>query len=296
MRRSGAGSHVVGRGAGYGDAVDLVRREIVVADGTTVSYALADGAEPTVVILHGLAGSGREFERTASALAGRRVILIDHRAHGHSTRHPGDTSRDAFVSDAVQVITAESSHPIDLVGQSMGAHTAMLLAAAHPRLVRRLVLLECDAGSGTPEQHAALGDYFRSWPVPFTDRSAAVAALGTGPLAQAWVADLEERADGLHSRFDPDVMVATITELATPRWTEWEQVTAPTLVLYGENGMFSEQQKKDFVARGGNATRIDLAGASHDGHLDAFDDWVAALTSFLKDGSGELQPDMGDAA
>lgn len=247
-----------------------------------MSYAVADGAEPTVVILHGLAGSGREFERTARALAGRRVILIDQRGHGHSTRNPRDTSRDAFVSDAVRVIKAESPHPIDLVGQSMGAHTAMLLAAAHPRLVRRLVLLECDAGSGTPEEHAALGNYLRSWPAPFTDRSAAAIALGTGPLAQAWIADLEEHADGLYPRFDPDVMVATITEVATPRWNEWEQVAAPTLVLYAENGMFSEQQKKDFVARGGNATRIDLAGASHDAHLDAFDEWVAALTSFLE--------------
>lgn len=279
---------------GYGDVVDLVRREIVVADGTTVSYAVVDGAEPTVVILHGLAGSGREMELTASSLAGRRVILIDQRGHGRSTRHPRDTSRDAFVSDAVAVITAESARPVDLVGQSMGAHTAMLVAAAHPRLVRRLVLLECDAGSGTPDRHAALGDYFRSWPVPFADRTAAAEVLGTGPLAQAWIADLEERADGLYPRFDPDVMVATIAEVATPRWDEWEQVTAPTLVIYAENGMFIEQQKADFVAGGSNAVRTDLAGASHDAHLDAFDGWVAALTSFLEIRSDGPHPHPSD--
>jgi pimeloyl-ACP methyl ester carboxylesterase len=284
------------RGAGYGDAVDPVRKEIVVADGTTVSYAVVDGVEPTVVILHGLAGSGREFERTASGLVGRRVILIDQRGHGHSTRHPRDTSRDAFVSDAVAVIAAESAHAVDLVGQSMGAHTAMMLAAAHPRLVRRLVLLECDAGSGTPEEHTALGDYFRSWPVPFPDRAAAAEALGPGPLAKAWVADLEQRADGLYPRFDADVMVAAITEVATPRWTDWEQVAAPTLVIYAENGMFTEEQKAAYVARGGNATRTDLAGASHDAHLDAFDEWIAALTSFLDGGGGEPQMRTGNTS
>lgn len=266
-----------------------MRREVVVTDGTTVSYAVVDGVEPTVVILHGLAGSGREFERTASGLGGRRVILIDQRGHGYSTRHPRDASRDAFVSDAMAVITAESARAVDLVGQSMGAHTAMLLAAAHPRLVRRLVLLECDAGSGTPEEQAALGDYFRSWPVPFPDRAAAAEALGSGPLAKAWVADLEQRADGLYPRFDADVMVAAVREVATPRWTDWEQVAAPTLVIYAENGMFTEQQKANFVARGGNATRTDLAGASHDAHLDAFDEWIAALTSFLNGSEGEPQ-------
>ncbi|MDE0546454.1 alpha/beta fold hydrolase [Microbacterium sp. C7(2022)] len=258
------------------------RRALTVPDGTTVSYVVFPGTGPTVVILHGLAGSGREFEPTARALAGRRVILIDQRGHGHSTRNPADTSRAAFVDDVVRVIQAESAEPVDLVGQSMGAHTAMLVAASEPKLIRRLVLLECDAGSGTPEEHAALGEFFRSWKVPFVDRDAAAASLGGSPLAHAWAADLEQRPDGLYPRFDPDVMVATISAVATPRWTEWEQVTTPTLVVYAENGMFTPEQKSQFVARGAYATRVDLAGGSHDAHLDAFTEWIAALSSFLE--------------
>ena len=53
-------------------------------------------------------------------------------------------------------------------------------------------------------------------------------------------------------------------------------------IAFAFNGMFVEEQKAAFVAGNGNATRIDLAGASHDAHLDAFDALVAALTSFLK--------------
>jgi pimeloyl-ACP methyl ester carboxylesterase len=257
------------------------RREVVVDDGTTVSYSVFSGTEPTVVILHGLAGSAREFEPTAHALTGRRVILVDQRGHGHSTRTPPDTSRAAFVGDAVRVIETESAGPVYLVGQSMGAHTAMLVAASHPNLVRRLVLLECDAGSGTPEEQAALGAFFRSWQVPFPDRDAASASLGGGPLARAWAADLEQRPDGFYPRFDPDVMVSTITDVAEPRWAEWAEVTAPTLVIYADNGMFTKQQQADFVARGTNVTRVDLSDASHDAHLDAFDQWIAALSSFI---------------
>ncbi|MDF2919316.1 alpha/beta hydrolase [Microbacterium sp. NPDC086615] len=261
--------------------MDLVRREIVVADGTTISYACQDGAGPPVVILHGLAGSGREFEATARALTGRRVVLIDQRNHGHSTRHPLDTSRATFVSDAASVIAAESAVPVDLVGQSLGAHTAMLLAASNPLLVRRLVLLECDAGGTRPEEADALGEYFGSWPIPFADRSAAVAALGEGPLATAWIADLEERPEGLSPRFEPAVMVDALRANATPRWPEWERVTAPTLVAYGEDGMFSEDQKAEFVRRGVHVQRVDLAHALHDAHLDAFDQWIGALRGFL---------------
>ncbi|MBG6192419.1 pimeloyl-ACP methyl ester carboxylesterase [Arthrobacter sp. CAN_A212] len=262
--------------------MDPVRRAVGGDDGAVISYLVFDGALPAIVILHGLAGSGREFESTARALSGRMVVLIDQRGHGFSTREPADTSRGAFIADAVRVIEAESLAPVDLVGQSMGAHTAMLVAAAHPDLVRRLVLLEANEGGGVPEGAEAIGEYFRSWEVPYADREAAQAALGDGELAQAWSADLEERPDGLYPRFDPEVMVATMAELAVPRWTEWESVAAPTLVIYADEGMFTEEQKIRFVSRGVRETRADLTGASHDAHLDAFEDWIGALTGFLR--------------
>ena len=59
---------------------------------------------PAVVILHGLAGSAREFFPTAEALPEFRTVLVDLRGHGASTRCPGDLSREAFVADVVRVI------------------------------------------------------------------------------------------------------------------------------------------------------------------------------------------------
>lgn len=251
------------------------------SDGTTISYFVVDGAEPPVVILHGLAGSHREFIPTARELSGRRVILIDLRGHGRSTKVPVDTSREAFVRDVVSVIEAEATGPVDLVGQSMGAHTAMMVAADRPDLVRKLVMLEGNEGSGAPEEHVALGDFFRSWPLPFAGRAAALAVLGDGPLQRAWVDDLSEGQEGLYPRFDAGVMQATISAVATPRWTEWESIDAPALVIYADNGIFSEEQKAEFVRRGRNVQRVDLPNASHDAHLDAFEDWTRALTRFI---------------
>lgn len=256
-------------------------RTVTVEDDTVISYSVFDGAGPAVVILHGLAGSSREFIPTAHALAPRRVILIDQRGHGSSTRIPADTSRAAFVNDVVRTIGNEEAQPVDLVGQSMGAHTAMLVAANYPALVRRLVFLEGNEGGGSSDEHLALGDYFRSWKVPFKSRVQARASLGDGPLAHAWAADLEEREGGLYPRFDADVMVRTISELAQPRWSEWESITVPTLAVYADEGMFTEEQKAAFVGRGKNVTRVDLNDASHDAHLDAFEQWSSALRTFV---------------
>lgn len=63
------------------------------------------GAGPPVVILYGLAGSARELWPTARAPAHLiRVLLVDQRGHGRGTARPEDTSRQAFVADAVAVI------------------------------------------------------------------------------------------------------------------------------------------------------------------------------------------------
>lgn len=261
--------------------MDEQRRSVTASDGTKISYLVCDGAEPAVVILHGLAGSGREMIPTARALSPRKVVLIDQRGHGLSTTEPEDVSREAFVSDVARVAEAEEVQTVDLVGQSMGAHTAMLVAAAYPQMVRRLVLLEGNEGSGSAEEHEALGNYFRSWEAPFVTRQRAREYLGDGPLEQAWIADLEEREDGFYPRFDADTMVRTISAVAEPRWSEWESVIAPTLVLYADDGMFTEEQKTEFVARGKNVKRGDLINASHDAHLDAFAQWTGELRDFL---------------
>ncbi|MET3510369.1 pimeloyl-ACP methyl ester carboxylesterase [Plantibacter flavus] len=179
------------------------------------------------------------------------------------------------------MIESETSEPVIVIGQSMGAHTAMLLAAGRPDLVRALVMLEGDQGSGTVEEHRALGHFFRSWNVPFASRSEAAAELGDGPLERAWVEDLEETADGLVPRFDADVMQATIEAVGEPRWHEWESIDVPTLVVYADGGMFTECQKSAFVSQGRRVRRVDLSGASHDAHLDAHEQWAEALRTFI---------------
>ncbi|MBE7162808.1 MAG: alpha/beta hydrolase [Williamsia herbipolensis] len=256
-------------------------------DGVTIASTVFEGTEPAVVLLHGLAGSSREFIDTARALAGRRVILIDQRGHGESTTHPTDTSREAHVDDVVSIIGELASEPVTLAGQSMGAHTAMLVTAARPDLVRQLVLLEGNQGGGSADEHRAVGDFFRSWPVPFPDRARAAAVLGDGPLERAWIRDLVEREDGLHPRFDADVMQRTIEAVGEERWADWERIAVPTLVLYADGGMFSEEQKVEFVRRGRCATRVDLVDASHDAHLDAFTQWLSLLRGVVGTPAGD---------
>ncbi|WP_168211686.1 alpha/beta fold hydrolase [Ruania zhangjianzhongii] len=263
-------------------------RRLIRRGDVDISVTDRGGNGPAVVLLHGLAGSSRELLPTADRLADSfRVLLIDQRGHGDSSRHPADVSRQAFVDDVVAVLERLlPGEPAALVGQSMGAHTAFLTAASRPDLVSALVMLEGHvAGDDDPEQADQLGDYFASWPVPFAGVDHARAHLGDTPLANAWIADLETTPQGLRPRFDADVMRRTILEVHRPRWAEWEQLTVPTLAIFAEHGMFSLEEQDELIRRRPATARAALAGASHDGHLDAVEAWTRILREYLGAGA-----------
>lgn len=259
-------------------------RRVVADDGTHLAVTDYGESGAPILILHGLAGSGREMESTARALNPHRVLTLDSRGHGESTRRPTAVSRQAHVDDVIRVIESVVGDPVILIGQSMGGHTALMVAAARPDLVDRLVLLEAGAGgNGTEQSREGMRAFFDAWPRPFADRAHAAAFLGDSAIARAWAADLEERSDGLWPRFDADVMIDTIAHVdAVERWDEWSSVRARTLVVFGRDGMFSESEKDAIVSRGQDVIRADLDAGSHDAHLDAFPLWIEALREFLR--------------
>jgi pimeloyl-ACP methyl ester carboxylesterase len=229
------------------------------------------------MLLHGLAGGGDEFIPTAEAVGGGyRFILPDLRGHGASTRRPADLSRDAFVADVAALIRHVSpGRPVTLGGQSMGGHTAILAAASHPELVGRLVSLEATVAGGTDPK--PLGDWFRSWPLPFVSAEAARAFLGDGALARSWIEHLEPTPGGLVPRFDADVMEAIMVGVSEPSWPRWRSVRAPATAVFAAASMFSADEQKTFVAARPGTRHVVLTGGSHDAHLDDTAEWATVL-------------------
>ncbi|MBQ1049236.1 alpha/beta hydrolase [Micromonospora sp. C51] len=162
------------------EKIGWLSRELAVPG---VALAVYDSGGPGQVILflHGLGGYALECSAVASRLGNEyRVVSLDQRGHGSSTTRPDDLSRAAFVSDAVAVIENVDVGPVMVVGQSFGAHTALLLAASRPELVSALILVEGGVGGGGQEATNEVIDWFASWPTPFADTTAAATYFGGG--------------------------------------------------------------------------------------------------------------------
>jgi pimeloyl-ACP methyl ester carboxylesterase len=240
--------------------------------------------KPIAVLLHGLAGYAREWGATIEALREEWcVVSIEQRGHGGSTRRPEDVSRQAFVDDVVAVLDDLAVDQVPVVGQSMGAHTAMLLAAWVPDRVDRLVMVEGGLGGDSPAMTGTIGDWLASWPVPFADREEFLAFFGTDRMvAEVWADGLEERPDGLWPQWDAATLTRAMAEVHEREFLEeWSQVAAPTLLVRGEHGSVPDRQVESMCALRPDTEVATVAGTGHDVHLEAPEAWLRLLTRFL---------------
>jgi pimeloyl-ACP methyl ester carboxylesterase len=118
-------------------------RFVQLAGGLRVRYLERPGAEPAVLLIHGLPGTAADFNLVTALLHGRRTIAIDRPGYGFSTGgyFPFDRQLQA-VQEVIEKL--HLGHPI-LVGHSYGGAISLGFAERHPGAVRGLVLVDAAA-------------------------------------------------------------------------------------------------------------------------------------------------------
>src|SRR3984957_20541817 len=108
---------------------------------------LDEGEGPPIVLVHGFA-SNKEVNWvytswvTTLTGAGRRVIALDNRGHGASTKlyDPSAYHSATMAADVCALLDHLRLAQADVLGYSMGARITAFLALAHPERVRSAVL------------------------------------------------------------------------------------------------------------------------------------------------------------
>jgi pimeloyl-ACP methyl ester carboxylesterase len=121
------------------------------------------GAGAPIVLLHGLTATRRYVVMGSRTLerCGHRVIAYDARGHGHSAPAPEPCAYgyERLAADLADVLAAAGVERALLAGASMGAHTAVRFALAHPERVAALALI---TPAFDPDAHTAAAD-FAGW-------------------------------------------------------------------------------------------------------------------------------------
>ena len=130
------------------DAFDALKKTVQLSDGVTLAYI--DTGSPTgppVVLIHGYTDNARDWVPVLPYLSKRfRLILVDIRGHGKSSKPECCYTRLDFAYDIKLLLDALSIQRADVIGHSLGSVIAQTVAEYWPERTDRVVLISSTGG------------------------------------------------------------------------------------------------------------------------------------------------------
>lgn len=246
------------------------------------------GSGPVTVFWHSLFVDQTSWRLVLEALASTpRVVLVDAPNHGDSEPIDRDFTIDDCAEAAVEVLDhLKISEPVDWVGNALGGHVGITLAATQPDRVRSLITI------GTPiEPFTAFEKWTKMVPLVHLYRAvgpAPVQRLLTSALVgREAVAARPDEARAVMDAFrhaDRRAMFRAMRCLMLHRRSVRDhigRITAPTLMLVAAGGQegWTPQDAADAARAMANAESGTLPGAGHVAPLILAPDLVATRLS-----------------
>jgi 3-oxoadipate enol-lactonase len=250
---------------------------VIVQTPTGEVYVHRTGDDGTpVLLLHPLALAGSVWDPFARHLATHRQVLApDARGHGKSSWDGAGFTVEDMAADAAAVIEAAQAGPADVIGMSMGASTALVLAADRPDLVRKLVLADGTACYGPNRESEWAERAQRATGVPRERQLEFQRDRWFAESFRAEHPDEVERVAGIFLATDSPAHAAACRALgaldATDRMAD---VRADTLVLVGEEDYATPPAMARELAEGIAGARLRvLPGTRHLSLVERPDVW-----------------------
>jgi pimeloyl-ACP methyl ester carboxylesterase len=238
------------------------------------------GEGDPVVLLHGWGAESAAFQPVQDFLSRSfRVYAPDLPGFGKS-EEPREVWGIADYSSLVRAFILAMGHDsVLLVGHSFGGRIAVYLAAHHPELIRKMILV--DAAGIIPKRTWRY--YSRVYTFKALKKIYASPLFGPRP---------EERLEKLYRRFGSadyrnagrmrQIMVRVVNEDMRPFLPK---IQAPTLLIWGENDQDTPVYMGKIMEREiPDAGLVVLPNAGHYSYLDRFQDFCIISMKFLKSG------------
>jgi pimeloyl-ACP methyl ester carboxylesterase len=264
----------------------------------------APAGAPTLVLVHGFTGSSCDFALVVDALAAdRRVVAVDQRGHGYSTK----TGRlegyalDQLVADLAAFLDTVGGGPVDLLGHSMGGRVAMGLVIARPELVRSLVLMDTSAWSFLPPDEG-IRQRVGAWVKGFDPARGMPGSLSMGGPEDEMIEErtpewFRKQRDGIFAGMDPYAvkalgmaLLADVDPSETSLRTDLPSIACPTTVIAGEHDHPLVGQAPELAGLVADGRLTVVAGAYHSPQLTHPDQWTAAVRAHLARADASRRP------
>lgn len=263
----------------------MMDMERVDVDGRLLAYRTA-GSGPTLVLLHGALADGRAWTRQVERWSDEfEVVAWDAPGCGQSSDPEPGISLDGYADAVAGLIDALGRDRAHLLGHSFGGGLALAVYRRHRRLVSSLILESAYAG------------WAGSLPAEEVEQRRQRAERNARRPVDEWVDEFletlfdeatprpvveETRRIMLDSR--PEGMLPMLNAFAAADLSHvLGEVTAPTLLLYGENDRRSPPSVAESLAAAIPTSRlVFVPGVGHDVHGEAPDVVDDEVRTFLR--------------
>lgn len=238
----------------------------VAHDGARIWFATY-GSGPPVVLLHGYGGDADTFGFQVPALIadGRRVIVIDSRGQGRSTRDARPFSYELMETDVIAVMDALGLRKADIVGWSDGAILGLIVAMKNPDRARRIFAFSPNTDP------SGLRSDFLSKPIV--------------PKILAWMKADYERLSPTPGDFNRLLAAASTDFKTIPNYSAQDlgRIRGPAIAIVdGDHEEFIYPEHTRYVAHAIPGARlIILPGVSHAAPVQKPDAFNKAMIAFL---------------
>jgi pimeloyl-ACP methyl ester carboxylesterase len=230
-------------------------------------YYQTRGRGPALILLHGGAGNGDQFEhQVADFEKNHRLVIPDMCAQGRTSDRPGPLSYHAMAEDVIALLDRLHVGRFDIMGWSDGGNTGIDLAIHHPERVRHLVTFGANfAPDGLAPADVAWND------------TATWAAFGDG-MRQGWTRLAPDSSD--YQAAMTKIIDMWRTE---PRFTPSElgAIRARALICAGEHDLIRREHTDSLARAIPGAAEWIVPGASHGAMLEKPELVNARVLSFL---------------
>lgn len=219
------------------------------ATGPRLHYAAhGDPDGEPILFLHGWPDSWFSFSRVVPLLQQRfHAFVLDQRGFGDSERPDGDYAIGTFAADVVAFLDAVSIEKATIVGHSFGSFVTRSTVLTSPERVTRVVLIGTGVSAATPvlrEVQATMRDL--QDPVPLEFARDFQASTAHAPLPDWFFERIVAESLKLPARLWRRVLDGVI---AYADAAQLAQITAPTLLLWGEHdALFSRTDQDRLLA------------------------------------------------
>jgi len=131
------------------DAFDASKKSVALPNGQTLAYIdMGARSGPPLVLIHGYTDNARDWVPMLPYLSKRdRLILVDIRGHGQSSKPECCYTRLDFAYDIKLLLDVLGVRKADIVGHSLGSIIAQTFAEYWPERTAHVVLISSTGGS-----------------------------------------------------------------------------------------------------------------------------------------------------